>query len=59
MPEQVWNYGRLLPKLAATEALGLPVVDVPSEELRRGQEWFGGSGGGLFGPLDLKYIEMS
>ena len=47
------------PKLAATEALGLPVVDVPSEALRRGQEWFGGPGGGLFGPLDLKHIELS
>ena len=47
------------PKLAATEALGLPVIDVPSESLRRGQEWFGGPGGGLFGPLDLKYIELT
>jgi hypothetical protein len=47
------------PKLAATDALGLPVVDVPSEALRRGQEWFGGPGGGLFGPLDLKYLDLS
>jgi hypothetical protein len=47
------------PKLAATDALSLPVVDVPSEALRRGQEWFGGPGGGLFGPLDLKYLDLS
>lgn len=46
------------PKLAATESLGLPIIDVPSESLRRGQEWFGGPGGGLFGPLDLKYVEL-
>ncbi len=47
------------PRLAATDTLGLPVVDVPSESLRRGQEWFGGPGGGLFGPLDLKYVDLS
>jgi hypothetical protein len=46
------------PKIAAVEELGLPVVDVPSEALRRGSELFGGQGGGLFGPLDLKYLEM-
>jgi hypothetical protein len=46
------------PKIAATEALGLPIVDVPSEALRRGSEWFGGQGGGLYGPIDLKYIEL-
>jgi len=47
------------PRVAATEDLGLPVVDVPSEGLRRGHEWFGGQGGGLYGPLDLKYLELS
>jgi hypothetical protein len=46
-------------KAAATEAIGLPVVDIPSESLRRGNEWFGGQGGGLFGPLDLKYLDLS
>ena len=45
------------PRIAATEDLGLPVVDIPSEALRRGNEWFGGQGGGLYVPLDLKYIE--
>ncbi|HEY6867066.1 MAG TPA: hypothetical protein VI792_07415 [Candidatus Eisenbacteria bacterium] len=47
------------PKVAATEALGLPVVDVPSEALRRGHELFGGQGGGLFGPIDLRYLDLS
>lgn len=47
------------PKVAAVEELGLPVVDVPSEALRRGGEWFGGQGGGLFVPLDLKYLELT
>jgi len=47
------------PKTAATESLGLPVVDVPSEALRRGQELFGGQGGGLFGPIDLKFLDLS
>jgi hypothetical protein len=46
------------PRMAATEDLGLPVVDVPSESLRRGAELFGGQGGGLFGPLDLKHLEL-
>lgn len=46
-------------QIAATEDLGLPVVDVPSESLRRGQELFGGQGGGLFGPLDLRYLDLS
>lgn len=46
-------------RIAATEDLGLPVVDIPSEALRRGHEWFGGQGGGLFGPVDLKYFEIS
>lgn len=46
-------------RLAATEDLGVPVVDVPSEFLRRGSELFGNSGGGLFVPLDLKYLDLS
>jgi len=46
-------------KGAATDDLGLPVVDVPSEALRRGAELFGGPGGGLFVPLDLKYLDLS
>ncbi|TMQ50308.1 MAG: hypothetical protein E6K73_08050 [Candidatus Eisenbacteria bacterium] len=47
------------PKIAATEDLGLPVVDVPSECLRRGNELFGAQGGGLFVPLDLKHVELT
>jgi hypothetical protein len=47
------------PQIAAVDELGLPVVDVPSEALRRGAELFGGQGGGLFGPLDLKYLDLS
>ena len=47
------------PRLAAVDDLGLPVVDVPAEQLRRGAELFGGQGGGLFGPLDLKYLDLS
>ncbi|MBI5711196.1 MAG: hypothetical protein HZC42_12990 [Candidatus Eisenbacteria bacterium] len=47
------------PKVAAVEELGLPVVDVPSESLRRGNDLFGGQGGGLFGPLDLKHLDLS
>ncbi|MBI1798296.1 MAG: hypothetical protein HYR73_01255 [Candidatus Eisenbacteria bacterium] len=46
------------PRIAATEDLGLPVVDVPSESLRRGNELFGGQGGGLFGALDLRHLEL-
>src|SRR2546422_9955927 len=38
-------------RVAAVDDLGLPVVDVPAEHLRRGAELFGGQGGGLFGPL--------
>ena len=37
----------------------MPVVDIPSESLRRGGELFGGPGGGLFVPLDLKYLDLS
>ena len=33
-------------RVAAVEDLDLPVVDVPSEALRRGNELFGGQGGG-------------
>jgi hypothetical protein len=46
-------------RTAAVEDLSLPVVDVPSEALRRGNEIFGGQGGGFFGPLDLKYLDLS
>jgi hypothetical protein len=47
-------------KMAAVEdQLGSPVVDVASESLRRGTEMFGGQGGGLFGPLDLKHLDLS
>ena len=45
-------------KVAAVETLDLPVVDVPSESLRRGNELFGGQGGGLFGPIDLRHLEL-
>ncbi len=45
-------------RVAATEDLGLPVVDVPSEALRKGNDWFGNQGGGLYVPLDLKHIEL-
>jgi hypothetical protein len=45
-------------RAAAVDDLGLPVVDVPAEHLRRGAELFGGQGGGLFGPLDLKYLDL-
>ncbi len=46
-------------RVAATQELGLPVVDIPSESLRRSAELFGGPGGGLFVPLDLKYLDLS
>jgi hypothetical protein len=46
-------------KVAAVEDLGFPVIDVPAESLRRGNELFGGQGGGLFGPLDLKHLDLS
>jgi hypothetical protein len=45
-------------RLTAVEDLGLPVIDVPAEALRRGQEIFGGQGGGLFGPIDLRHLEL-
>ena len=47
------------PRFAAVEDLGLPVIDVPSESLRRGAELFGGQGGGLFGPIDLRHLDLS
>lgn len=46
-------------KVAAVEDLALPVLDVPSESLRRGAELFGGQGGGLFGPVDLRHLDLS
>jgi hypothetical protein len=45
-------------RLTAVEDLGLPVIDVPAEALRRGPEIFGGQGGGLFGPIDLRHLEL-
>jgi hypothetical protein len=47
------------PRIAAVDELNLPVVDIASEALRRGNELFGGQGGGLFGPLDLRYLELT
>jgi hypothetical protein len=46
-------------RLAAVETLHLPVIDVTSDALRRGSELFGGQGGGLFGPVDLRSIDLS
>jgi hypothetical protein len=46
-------------RIAATEELGLPVVDIPSESVRRSSTLFGGPGGGLFVPLDLRYLDLS
>lgn len=46
-------------RVAAVDDLGLPVVDVPSEALRKGHEWFGSQGGGLYGPIDLKHLELT
>jgi hypothetical protein len=45
-------------RLTAVEDLGMPVIDVPAEALRRGAEIFGGQGGGLFGPIDLRHLEL-
>jgi hypothetical protein len=47
------------PRIAAVEELGMPVIDVPAESLRRGNDLFGGQGGGLFGPIDLRYLDLS
>jgi hypothetical protein len=46
------------PKLAAVEDVTLPIIDIAADQLRRGQELFEGQGGGLFGPLDLRYLEL-
>jgi len=46
-------------RVAAADDLSMPVIDVPAESLRRGDELFGGQGGGLFGPLDLRHIELT
>lgn len=47
------------PRIAAVEDLGLPVIDVPSEALRKGSEAFGSQGGGLYAPLDLRHLELT
>ncbi len=47
------------PKLAAVEDLSLPIVDVSADSLRRGGDLFRGQGGALFGPLDLRYLDLS
>jgi hypothetical protein len=47
------------PRIAAVEDLGMPVLDVPSDVLRRGSDLFGGQGGGLFGPIDLRHVDLS
>jgi hypothetical protein len=47
------------PRVAAVDDLGLPVIDIPSESLRRGAELFGAQGGGLYSVLDLKYLELT
>jgi hypothetical protein len=46
-------------RVAAVADLGLPVVDVPAESLRKGKDWFGGAGGGLYVPLDLRWLELT
>jgi hypothetical protein len=46
------------PKLAAVDDVTLPIVDIPAEQLRRGAELFEGQGGGLFGPIDLRHLEL-
>jgi len=45
-------------RLVAVEDIGLPVIDVASESLRRGSDMFGGQGGGLYGPIDLRLLEL-
>ena len=47
------------PKLAAVEDVSLPVIDVAADNLRRGGDLFGGQGGALFGPLDLRHLDIS
>jgi len=46
-------------RITAVEDIGLPVVDVPGDLLRRGKDWFGSQGGGLYAPLDLRHLELS
>jgi len=46
-------------RLAAVEDVTSPILDVASDSLRRGKDLFGGQGGGLFGPLDLRYLDIS
>jgi len=46
-------------RVSAVDELNLPVVDVPADALRRGKEWFGSQGGGLYGPLDLRHLDLS
>ena len=46
-------------RVAAVDDVTLPILDVSSDSLRRGKELFGGQGGGLFGPLDLRYLDIS
>ncbi|NOT34413.1 MAG: hypothetical protein HOP12_09615 [Candidatus Eisenbacteria bacterium] len=46
-------------KIAAVSDLSVPILDIAAEHLRRGDERFGGQGGGLFGPIDLKYVDLS
>jgi hypothetical protein len=47
------------PKLAAVEDISLPIIDIASDSLRRGGDLFGGQGGALFGPLDLRHLDIS
>jgi len=46
-------------RLTAVDDIALPIVDVSAESLRRGTELFGGEGGGLFGPIDLRHLDLS
>ena len=46
-------------RLAAIDDITLPILDVPGDQLRRGDEHFGGQGGGLFGPIDLRHLDLS
>lgn len=47
------------PKLAAVDDISLPIIDIASDSLRRGSDLFGGQGGALFGPLDLRHLDIS
>jgi ABC-2 type transport system ATP-binding protein len=48
--QQLVEFLRGLPQVTAAEAAG---------SLRRGREIFGGQGGGVFGPIDLKHLELT